>query len=378
MLRPPRSRRVAVGSTPNVVHMPGFLGGSPPPGATVYVHEDPQSDNSLDGWDYDSLSRLGHRPGHNPELGAGFDDLEVVGQPRIRTPHPHNGNGNSSSDDEDDNALAVFLGAERTTSPPLYQSRIGDAWIDVSTLRSNSNNSSNYLRQPISTAAAAAAADRPESEDDSDDESFTLDLAGHAREVVQCPQQQRELMVSQTGGSSSSSNRGELEVPSRRRDETGEPMPKRHTATSDRAGAQSPTSPLSNRGVSRYNLRQTTLDSSMTVNSGGANGNGDSDSRTRESTNTETQPQAAPTTTTSSISSLSSSLSASVQAKPVTFKCAVCLDSPDPAVALTGCGHVFCEDCALNAIFNNHKCPVCRKQTNSKQVRVLQFRIKQM
>ncbi|KAJ2721976.1 hypothetical protein GGI07_003626 [Coemansia sp. Benny D115] len=59
----------------------------------------------------------------------------------------------------------------------------------------------------------------------------------------------------------------------------------------------------------------------------------------------------------------------------VLFKCAVCLDMPDPAVFVHPCGHVFCEGCAQGAAQSTKKCPVCRHTMRSKDIRVLQFRI---
>ncbi|KAJ2743866.1 hypothetical protein GGI20_003407 [Coemansia sp. BCRC 34301] len=57
------------------------------------------------------------------------------------------------------------------------------------------------------------------------------------------------------------------------------------------------------------------------------------------------------------------------------FKCAVCLDVPDPAVYVHPCGHVFCEGCAQGAAQTTGKCPVCRHAMRSRSIRVLQFRV---
>ncbi|KAJ1901987.1 hypothetical protein LPJ66_000383 [Kickxella alabastrina] len=59
----------------------------------------------------------------------------------------------------------------------------------------------------------------------------------------------------------------------------------------------------------------------------------------------------------------------------VLFKCAVCLDTPDPAVFVDPCGHVFCEGCAQGAVQSTRKCPVCRHAMRAKDIRVLQFRV---
>ncbi|KAJ2798845.1 hypothetical protein H4S07_005592 [Coemansia furcata] len=57
------------------------------------------------------------------------------------------------------------------------------------------------------------------------------------------------------------------------------------------------------------------------------------------------------------------------------FKCAVCLETPDPAVFVHPCGHVFCEGCAQGAVQTTGKCPVCRHAMRARSIRVLQFRI---
>ncbi|KAJ2908294.1 hypothetical protein GGI21_003031, partial [Coemansia aciculifera] len=57
------------------------------------------------------------------------------------------------------------------------------------------------------------------------------------------------------------------------------------------------------------------------------------------------------------------------------FKCAVCLDTPDPAVYVHPCGHVFCEGCAQGAVQTTGKCPVCRHAMRARSIRVLQFRV---
>ncbi|KAJ1893360.1 hypothetical protein GGI09_008647 [Coemansia sp. S100] len=57
------------------------------------------------------------------------------------------------------------------------------------------------------------------------------------------------------------------------------------------------------------------------------------------------------------------------------FKCAVCLETPDPAVFVHPCGHVFCEGCAQGAVQTTGKCPVCRHAMRARNIRVLQFRI---
>ncbi|KAI8322490.1 hypothetical protein GQ54DRAFT_297318 [Martensiomyces pterosporus] len=57
------------------------------------------------------------------------------------------------------------------------------------------------------------------------------------------------------------------------------------------------------------------------------------------------------------------------------FKCAVCLDKPDPAVFVQPCGHVFCEGCAQGAVQSTKRCPVCRHSMRAKDIRVLQFRV---
>ncbi|KAJ2235702.1 hypothetical protein H4R99_007884 [Coemansia sp. RSA 1722] len=59
----------------------------------------------------------------------------------------------------------------------------------------------------------------------------------------------------------------------------------------------------------------------------------------------------------------------------IMFKCAVCLDTPDPAVFVHPCGHVFCEACAQGAVQSTRKCPVCRHQMRARDIRVLQFRV---
>ncbi|KAJ1966164.1 hypothetical protein GGI12_000255 [Dipsacomyces acuminosporus] len=57
------------------------------------------------------------------------------------------------------------------------------------------------------------------------------------------------------------------------------------------------------------------------------------------------------------------------------FKCAVCLDQPDPAVFVQPCGHVFCEGCAQGAVQTTKRCPVCRHALRVKDIRILQFRV---
>ncbi|KAJ2340974.1 hypothetical protein GGF43_006280 [Coemansia sp. RSA 2618] len=59
----------------------------------------------------------------------------------------------------------------------------------------------------------------------------------------------------------------------------------------------------------------------------------------------------------------------------ILFKCAVCLDMPDPAVFVHPCGHVFCEVCAQGAIQTTMRCPVCRHSMRVNNIRVLQFRV---
>ncbi|KAJ2548958.1 hypothetical protein EV175_004628 [Coemansia sp. RSA 1933] len=59
----------------------------------------------------------------------------------------------------------------------------------------------------------------------------------------------------------------------------------------------------------------------------------------------------------------------------IMFKCAVCLDLPDPAVFIHPCGHVFCEGCAQGAAQTTMRCPVCRHHMRPRDIRVLQFRI---
>lgn len=59
----------------------------------------------------------------------------------------------------------------------------------------------------------------------------------------------------------------------------------------------------------------------------------------------------------------------------VRFRCAVCLDRPDPAVFTQPCGHVFCERCLQNAIQRTKKCPVCRQDMRPRNIKALQFRI---
>ncbi|KAJ2847912.1 Rab geranylgeranyltransferase, partial [Coemansia erecta] len=59
----------------------------------------------------------------------------------------------------------------------------------------------------------------------------------------------------------------------------------------------------------------------------------------------------------------------------IMFKCAVCLDIPDPAVFIHPCGHVFCEGCAQGAAQTTRRCPVCRHHMRPRDIRVLQFRI---
>ncbi|KAJ2772166.1 hypothetical protein IWQ57_001882 [Coemansia nantahalensis] len=59
----------------------------------------------------------------------------------------------------------------------------------------------------------------------------------------------------------------------------------------------------------------------------------------------------------------------------VLFKCAVCLDRPDPAVFMQACGHVFCEGCAQCAVQSTMRCPVCRHGIHMRDIRVLQFRV---
>ncbi|KAJ1814994.1 hypothetical protein LPJ60_005866 [Coemansia sp. RSA 2675] len=64
-----------------------------------------------------------------------------------------------------------------------------------------------------------------------------------------------------------------------------------------------------------------------------------------------------------------------VQRTRTQFKCAVCLEAPDPAVFVHPCGHVFCEGCAQGAVQTTGKCPVCRHAMRTRNIRVLQFRI---
>ncbi|KAJ2712555.1 E3 ubiquitin-protein ligase rnf4 [Coemansia spiralis] len=59
----------------------------------------------------------------------------------------------------------------------------------------------------------------------------------------------------------------------------------------------------------------------------------------------------------------------------ILFKCAVCLDRPDPAVFVQACGHVFCEACAQGAVQSTMRCPVCRHSIHMRDIRVLQFRV---
>ncbi|KAJ1848870.1 hypothetical protein IWW55_003729 [Coemansia sp. RSA 2706] len=59
----------------------------------------------------------------------------------------------------------------------------------------------------------------------------------------------------------------------------------------------------------------------------------------------------------------------------ILFKCAVCLDMPDPAVFVHPCGHVFCEVCAQGAVQTTMRCPVCRHSIRLRDIRVLQFRV---
>ncbi|KAJ2589541.1 hypothetical protein IWW49_002441 [Coemansia sp. RSA 1797] len=59
----------------------------------------------------------------------------------------------------------------------------------------------------------------------------------------------------------------------------------------------------------------------------------------------------------------------------ILFKCAVCLDMPDPAVFVHPCGHVFCEVCAQGAVQTTMRCPVCRHSMRLRDIRVLQFRV---
>ncbi|KAI9482126.1 hypothetical protein LPJ78_000852 [Coemansia sp. RSA 989] len=59
----------------------------------------------------------------------------------------------------------------------------------------------------------------------------------------------------------------------------------------------------------------------------------------------------------------------------VLFKCAVCLDMPDPAVFVHPCGHVFCELCAQGAVQTTMRCPVCRHSMRMRDIRVLQFKV---
>ncbi|KAJ1787697.1 hypothetical protein LPJ59_005681, partial [Coemansia sp. RSA 2399] len=59
----------------------------------------------------------------------------------------------------------------------------------------------------------------------------------------------------------------------------------------------------------------------------------------------------------------------------IMFKCAVCLDIPDPAVFIHPCGHIFCEGCAQGAAQTTRRCPVCRHHMRPRDIRVLQFRI---
>ncbi|PIA19302.1 hypothetical protein COEREDRAFT_79249 [Coemansia reversa NRRL 1564] len=59
----------------------------------------------------------------------------------------------------------------------------------------------------------------------------------------------------------------------------------------------------------------------------------------------------------------------------ILFKCAVCLDMPNPAVFAHPCGHVFCEMCAQGAVQTTMRCPVCRHSMRVKDIRVLQFKV---
>ncbi|KAJ1735743.1 hypothetical protein LPJ61_000395 [Coemansia biformis] len=59
----------------------------------------------------------------------------------------------------------------------------------------------------------------------------------------------------------------------------------------------------------------------------------------------------------------------------ILFKCAVCLDMPDPAVFVQPCGHVFCEACAQGAVQTTMRCPVCRHSMRMRDIRILQFRV---
>ncbi|KAJ2806951.1 hypothetical protein H4R20_001487 [Coemansia guatemalensis] len=59
----------------------------------------------------------------------------------------------------------------------------------------------------------------------------------------------------------------------------------------------------------------------------------------------------------------------------ILFKCAVCLDMPNPAVFTHPCGHVFCEMCAQGAVQTTMRCPVCRHSMRVKDIRVLQFKV---
>ena len=52
------------------------------------------------------------------------------------------------------------------------------------------------------------------------------------------------------------------------------------------------------------------------------------------------------------------------------FKCLVCLDTVvDPTS--TFCGHVFCEECILQAIKTNHRCPACRCKLSPTEIHPL-------
>ncbi|OQR86404.1 hypothetical protein ACHHYP_20491 [Achlya hypogyna] len=48
-------------------------------------------------------------------------------------------------------------------------------------------------------------------------------------------------------------------------------------------------------------------------------------------------------------------------------ECPVCLDSASRPVA-TKCGHVFCEECFVQAAKHAKKCPVCRRRVNRNQL----------
>ncbi|KAJ2519848.1 hypothetical protein H4217_002427 [Coemansia sp. RSA 1939] len=63
------------------------------------------------------------------------------------------------------------------------------------------------------------------------------------------------------------------------------------------------------------------------------------------------------------------------QRSRIMFKCAVCLDIPDPAVFAHPCGHVFCEGCVQSAAQVTRRCPVCRHSLRPRDIRVLQFRV---